>query len=71
MIWVARILPMPGMRLQHGRHLELADDVVALGPVEHGGEGGLALLELLLQLGTGLADLRGLLQRGCALFGAQ
>src|ERR1700754_745700 len=58
-------------RLQDGRDLELADDVVRLGPVEHGGEGGLALLELLLQLGTGFADLRCLFQRCRALFGAQ
>ena len=58
-------------RLEDGRHLQLADDLVGLGPVQHGGQRGLALLELLLQLGAGFADLRSLLQRGSALLGAQ
>src|SRR5439155_2048219 len=53
-----------GQRLEHGRDLELADDVVCLGPLKNRRERGLTRLELLLQLSAGLADLRSLLQRG-------
>src|SRR5687767_807162 len=57
--------------LQHGRDLELADDVVRLGTVQNLGQGGFALLELLLELSASLADLRGLLKRSCALLRGQ
>src|SRR6266704_6261715 len=60
----------PGQRLEHGRDLELADDVIRLGPFKDRRERGLTRLELLLQLSAGLADLRSLFQRGGALFGA-
>src|SRR5690606_38917448 len=45
-----------GQRLEHGRHLQLADDIVGLGAVEHLGEARLTALELFLQLGAGLAN---------------
>src|SRR2546421_1566834 len=61
----------PRQRLKHGRDLELADDIVRLGALKDRRQRGLARLELLLQLSAGLADLRSLLQRGGALFGAQ
>src|SRR5215207_9473381 len=57
--------------LQHGRDLELADNVVLLGTVQNLGQGGLALLELLLELSASLADLRGLLKRSGALLRGQ
>src|SRR5688572_23274644 len=57
--------------LQHGRNLELAHNVVLLGTVQNLGQGRLALLELLLELSTSLADLRGLLKRGGTLLRGQ
>jgi hypothetical protein len=44
---------------------------IGLRAVEHGGERGLALLELLLQLSASLADLGCFFQSGRALFRAQ
>src|SRR5438046_10187987 len=46
-----------GQRLQHSGHLELADDVVGLGPLKYRRERGLARLELLPQLRAGFAYL--------------
>ncbi len=58
----------PGQRLEQRRHLHLAQDLVAVGLLQHLAEGGPAALEAVLQLGPGPTRRGRLLERGCTLF---
>src|SRR5579871_4600076 len=64
-------LAQPGERLQHGKHLHLPDDVVAVGLVEHLTEGDRAHLQLVLDLGPLAPGGGRLLQGGLTPFGRE
>ena len=63
MIWRARTLPTPGMRLEQADDLHLADDLVALALGDDVGERALRVLEPVLDLGPLPAGGGGLLER--------